>query len=262
MRKLAVLMLCTVFLFFPVVFVNAATIGGAQTQGQNQFSVGINQQIVFDKDLKLKKLFPDSGTKISDSEIDAMNRTQAKISYGILENLDIYTTIGIADLKTEENWLTAAAERGSIAADTKTGAVWGLGLTGVIGPGDDWSMGADLQYLTHRNKYNKGRIDNQTSPGDSEDFSGKMTVKEWQIAPYMAKKIGGFTPYLGLRYSDMRINDKYTASSGDTQEKKEADDNVGIFIGTDYSITDNWKVNLEASFVDDTAISFGTSYRF
>ena len=60
----------------------------------------------------------------------------------------------------------------------------------------------------------------------------------------------------------MRINDKYTASSGDTQEKKEVDDNVGIFIGTDYSITDNWKVNLEASFVDDTAISFGTSYKF
>ncbi|HEO64021.1 MAG TPA: hypothetical protein ENN78_01990 [Candidatus Omnitrophica bacterium] len=260
MRKLIVFVFIGILLI-PVMSVEAASIGGAETQGQGKLSAGIDQEIVFDRDMKLKSMSPDSGTQISNAKFDEMYRTDAKISYGVFDNLDIYIKLGVADFKTEEEWINTTPNNGTIKDKTKNAFMYGAGLKGTILLEDDWLFGADIQYLRHRNKYN-GRIDNQTSPADSEDISGKMTVQEWHVAPYIAKKLDNFIPYLGVKYSDVRIKDKYDTSSGSMEEKREADDNVGIFIGTDYTINDNWKFNLEGRFIDETAMSLGVACNF
>lgn len=41
-----------------------------------------------------------------------------------------------------------------------------------------------------------------------------------------------------------------------------ADNNVGVFIGSDYNITKNLSVNVEGRFIDETAMSIGATYKF
>jgi len=87
-------------------------------------------------------------------------------------------------------------------------------------------------------------------------------VQEWHIAPYIAKKLGNFVPYLGVRYSDLRQNYKVVLEDESSKIKFKADDNFGVFVGTDFKITDTWKLNLEGRFVDETAMSLGATYKF
>ena len=67
-------------------------------------------------------------------------------------------------------------------------------------------------------------------------------------------------PYLGIKYSDLEI--KATVDDEDTEIKLKADDNIGVFLGTDYKINDAWSLNIEARFIDETAMSFSAMYRF
>ncbi len=260
MRKL-ICFFCISVLFVPLMNVHAAMIGAAQTQGQSKISFALEQDIVFDRDMKIISISPDVGTVISDMKFDEMYRTDIKVSYGLLENLDAYIKLGIADFKMSENWRSTTPEVGTIKDKAKNDLLWGLGLKGTMQLEDDWLLGIDTQYLSHRNKF-EGQINNISSPADSEDYSGKMKIKEWHVAPYVAKKFDNLIPYLGIKYSDLRIKNEFSTSSNDTEEKRKAEDNFGIFVGTDYKIDDDWKLNIEGRFLDETAMSLGASCKF
>jgi hypothetical protein len=106
MKRLILLSLITL-LCLPVA-VYAASIGGAETQGQGKFAIGLDQEFVFDRDMKKKTLdfeedVTDGGviTEFSGQislkpEIDKMYRTMVKASYGVFDNLDVYVKLGTA----------------------------------------------------------------------------------------------------------------------------------------------------------------------
>jgi len=256
MKKLIVLSLAALFCLPLSSY--AASIGGTETQGQGKLAIGLDQEILFDRDMKVKSMEPNSGAE-NNVNIDNEYRTVVKASYGVLDNLDIYVKLGTADFETKNNW-SDPADTGTIKNKTKNAFAYGMGIKGTYSLKNDWLIGADLQYLTHKNKY-KGSLINETSPASSEDFSGKMNVQEWQAAPYIAKKIENFVPYIGVKYSDLRIEDKFTLSVGDIKSKMKASDNVGVFLGTDYKLGKNWKLNMEGRFIDETAMSFGATYK-
>jgi outer membrane protein W len=241
----------------------AASIGGAETQGKGKFAIGLDQEFVFDRDMKFDKASwgeLDSGETVK-VEIDSMYRTMVKASYGVLDNLDVYVKLGTADFKMTDVW-TETGEEWHDTAKGKNAFAYGFGAKGTYELKDGWFVGADVQYLRHKNKYSGSGYD-ALDPADTDSWHGKMTFQEWQVAPYIAKKIGNFVPYLGVKYSDLRIKEKSVDDDGDEDTIKwKADDNVGVFVGTDYKIADNWKLNLEGRFVDETAMSVGATYRF
>lgn len=67
-----------------------------------------------------------------------------------------------------------------------------------------------------------------------------------------------FTPYVGMTYSDLRMNHK----DEDVTVKFKADDNFGVFTGIGYKITDNLFLNAEGRFVNETAMSVARAYKF
>ncbi len=262
MKKFIFLSLITL-LCLPLA-VYAASIGGAETQGQGKFGIGLDQEFVFDRDIKFDKaswgeLDPDETVKI---EIDSMYRTMVKASYGLLDNLDIYVKLGATDFKMTNVW-TEPGEEWHDTWKGKNAFAYGFGAKGSYELKDDWFIGADLQYLRHKNKYSGSGYDT-LDPTHTDSWHGTATFQEWQIAPYIAKKIGNFVPYLGVKYSDLRIKATAIADDDDDEDwiKCKADDNVGVFVGTDYKIADNWKLNLEGRFVDETAMSLGATYKF
>lgn len=314
MRKLILLSLITL-LCLPVI-VYAASIGGAETQGQGKFSIGMDQEFVFDKDMKdltlgdaedydyTRNILIDGvptdldliggisafKTKIN---IDNMSRSLIKLSYGVLDHLDIFVRLGEANFKDKVKG--EASDSGTfndpisgnsgtyagIVEDIgtfkgKSAFAWGLGAKGVYPLENDWFLGVQAQYLRHRNSLkNKmtekesgtfevtagpdiGTTGTYASAEEEMLWNAKVTVQEWQIAPYVAKKLGNFVPYFGVKYSDQRSNYK----DEDTKIKIKADDNFGVFLGTDYKIGKNFSLNIEGRFIDETAMTVGATYRF
>lgn len=256
----------------------ASSIGGAETQGKGKVGIGLDQEFVFDRDMKLKDGWwweldsGDTGERAK-TEIDSAYRTMVKASYGVLDNLDIYVKLGTADFKSTSN-ITTKYPDGSYDIDTiktkgNNAFAYGFGAKGTYNLKNDWIIGCDAQYLRHTNNY-KG-VDtwteydangNVTDPYSEDTFKGKVTFQEWHIAPYIAKKLGNFVPYLGVRYSDLRQNYKVVLEDEGSKMKFKADDNVGVFVGTDYKLGESWKINLEGRFIDETAMSLGATYKF
>ncbi len=314
MKKLILLSLITL-LCLPVA-VYAASMGGVETQGQGKFAIGMDQEFGFDRDYKdvvtdegytedftifvpgpegdveipVEGIVSDYKVKIN---LDNMSRSLVKLSYGVLDHLDIFATLGEANFKSkfkgERTYgftFGVPDEDGSgtyagILEDTgtfkgKSAFAWGLGAKGVIPFENGWFLGMQAQYLTHKNtvkisgtEKESGTLTGIDLNGDpiSETFgsdeetitaTGKATVQEWQIAPYVAKKLGNFIPYFGVKYSDQRMNYK----DEDGKLKIKAADNFGLFLGTDYKIGKNFSLNIEGRFIDETAMSLGATYRF
>jgi opacity protein-like surface antigen len=259
MRKFLILILVAVLLLSPAILY-AASIGGAETQGQGKFSIGIDQEFVFSRDMKHDKtdwLTP--GRELKDIEIKKMYRTMGKISYGVINNLDIYAKLGAADFDAKAKQYSNGVYNRTYDLDGKYAFAYGFGLKGTHNYEDGWLVGIDLQFLSHRNNY-KGTVIYKDGSEEPDKWSGKITSYEWQVAPYVAKKISNFTPYVGGKYSDIRIKEKNP--NGDWWTRCKAKDNFGIFIGMDMNIMKHFNLNVEGRFIDETAMSVGLSYRF
>lgn len=252
----------------------ASSIGGAETQGQGKFGIGLDQEFIFDRDMKLKSeegLDPGDANEGMKSEIDNMYRTMVKASYGVLDNLDIYVKLGTADFKSKNNCTHTEADgdwekqNDKIKGDNTF--AYGFGAKGTYNLKDDWILGCDIQYLRHKNDFKGTRHYGENGqgwdPDDEDSIKGDVTFQEWHIAPYIATKIANFVPYLGIKYSDLRLKQKTEFEDENVEKRKlKANDNFGVFVGTDYKIADNWKLNLEGRFVDETAMSVGATYKF
>lgn len=279
MKKLFVLTL--MFLLCLSLASYAASIGGAETQGKGKFSIGVDQEFVFDKDGKDVTRVVTDGTVTEDwkikTEVDKMYRTMVEASYGLLDNLDVYVRLGTAKPdykeKVDGTWTDSAGvppeDKGTFTGTAKykgdNAFAYGFGMKGTYDLKNDWLVGCDVQYLRHKNDYKASSSlvvydDNGAQIfEEAGEWKGKTTFYEWHVAPYVAKKLGNFVPYLGVRYSDARLEDK---DEWGTKTKIKADNNVGVFLGTDYKLGDSWKINLEGRFIDETAMSFGATYRF
>lgn len=314
MKKLILLSLALLLCLPLAVF--AASMGGVETQGQGKFAIGMDQEIGFDKDYK--DLITDEGYSYEGElyingepldppvfvvgtasdykdkiNLDSMSRSLVKLSYGVLDHLDIFATLGEANFKAKvkgERTLSGTwATEDPAKSGTYTGILeetgtfkgqsafaWGLGAKGVIPFENGWFLGMQAQYLTHKNTLKckmteteslthttiEGEVPGETGTdtwtGEERTWNGKATVQEWQIAPYVAKKLGNFIPYFGVKYSDQRLQYK----DEDVKMKIKAADNFGVFLGTDFKLGDKLSLNLEGRFIDETAMSVGATYKF
>lgn len=258
-RQKLVLLGLTVLLCSPLA-AYAASIGDPQTQGQFKFGIGLDQEFMFKRDLKFKSSsveFP-SGVEVTNSEIKNMYRTMIKGSFGIFDFLDVYVKLGTAKSKGKMDWEFEGVTFESDKLKTKWGFAYGGGLKGAYTFKNGLIIGGDLQYLRHKRKADTTATDEAT--GEEEKFKVKTTFQEWQVAPYVGMKFGNLTPYLGVKYSDVRVKIK-DEEEGDWVKFK-ADKNVGPFVGINYKIIENLKLNLEGRFIDESALSLGLTYKF
>ncbi|MGE4357537.1 MAG: hypothetical protein AB7E08_03150, partial [Candidatus Omnitrophota bacterium] len=212
------------------------------------------------------------GAEIKDVKIDKGYQAVLKTSYGILDNLDVYVKLGVADYTLEEDEYRSGTKYLTSENDTDIRPVYGIGLKGVYHLNEssgysgyrfqsnwlnDWIIGCDLQYLRSEHK-----TKTTTTTGLSTKYK-KVVIQEWHIAPYIAKQFNNFIPYLGIRYSDMRVSQKEPEDTADWTDnnKYEADKNFGIFLGTDYIAGENLNLNFEGRFLDETAGSFAVNWK-
>ncbi len=260
MKKLILLGLVA-FICLPIA-AYAASIGGAETQGKGKIGVGFDSAFIFGRDLKSKSGTLANGAEVKDIEVTKGYEEMVKVSYGLLDWLDVYAKLGAAKYDSEDNVYVSGVKGYSDKSKAEMGFAWGLGLKAAYPLKNNWLVGCDLQYLmsSHDNKINETNL--TTGAVVSTTYKSNV-IQEWHIAPYLGYKFGNLVPYLGVRYSDLRAKTKKPSDAGWADNlKSAADNNVGVFVGTDYKIGEHWKLNLEGRFVDEMAMSVGATYRF
>ena len=274
MRKILIYVL--IILLSSPAYSFAISIGGAETTGRGKFSIGLDSEYIFKRDFK-KRVF-DTGPiginyELTPEAYDNFRET-VKISYGLLDFLDIYVKVGLEAKptfhQTIDGYIPGFGNLFLAAKPTLNGGnafVYGLGLKGAYTFPMDWIVGCDAQYIRYRSRYESwGNYSIQVIGPIDNLIRGTITYSEWHVAPYIGKKIWNFVPYVGARYSRAELRDKIE-NMGDNipfaqGAKYHAKHNIGYFTGLDYHLSDNWRLNIEGRFVDELAMSTGINYKF
>lgn len=275
----------------------AATVGNiAETQGAlGKFSLGLEYDGVFDRDMKYgsgslsetdlgvtgTESLPTPGDSIDDMAVDS-DRVFLKGTLGLHPNVDIFAKLGMAGA----NWEWKYKEPGEQYKDEFEGDgdfAWGVGAKVKIfeTPGGLRFLG-DAQYLSYKvdgdiksagKDVEQDTLEDLQSKDPNATFSAdsETEIKEWQVALYVNQTFGNFSPYAGVKYSECDVDFEFKGSgqvegtpySLEIEGDAEADDNIGIFLGTDiYVIPNQLSINIEGRFLDETAGTIGVNYRF
>ncbi len=251
----------------------AAGINGAKTSGKGKFSIGADQEFLFDRNMNTG-MYDNGDTEFkADFEV---SRTMLKAAFGILDNVDIYAKVGVADFKGDSNvkyfddaWV-GGVDIGKWKQNGETAPAYGVGMKWAQALTSGILIGADVQYLQHKNDF-KGTESWDAYDGSgvwqyamAQSLNGNMLFQEWQAALYVAKEMGAFVPYAGVKYSDLRTQIKMEFEGYPSQYKynSQADKHVGVFVGSNYELNKTWALGLEGRFVDETAMSLSVVAKF
>lgn len=271
------------------------------TLGQGKVSVGVEGGFVFDKDMEIdsaEMTWKDASGAVDDvDDTDAIksvtgginyeeDSVHAKVAYGVLDKLDIYAKLGMAK-GTIDNTLNYPGDDLSYILEEDGGFSWALGVKGVLYEflngvriGGSAEFGMRKNDVTGYADLNGTRYgpeeyliaDDWFTGATSATYSAEEESTMWEIALSISKQFGQALPYVGLKYADRKIETSSTFTGldgsgtvvGSMEEKYtfKPEDTIGIFVGTDYNVTENLTLNVEGKFVNETAIAFGASYKF
>jgi opacity protein-like surface antigen len=238
----------------------SAPVGGPPTGGLN---ISLGQDFVVDRNMKPTPVSIETitidGTQ-PDCKIRHMYRTMLQVGYGLFDFLEVYVKLGGAGFK----FRTDVEDQfgfpvGDAVVHTKMGFAYGGGVKAAYefkdGGAKGLVVGADAQYLRHTQRYHAMIIDD-TGP-DSD--SGKMTLQEWQIGPFVGYRIMNFLPYVGMKYSHVWLH----VSGGGENNTFKADDHFGGFVGLTYDIIPRkLMLNVEGRFIDEYGINANVIFKF
>ena len=187
-------------------------------------------------------------------------RTMLQVGYGLFDFLEVYVKLGGAGFKFRTDIEdTLGNPVGDAVVHTKMGFAYGGGVKAAYefkdGPVKGLLVGADAQYLRHRQRYHVMTMDD-VGP---DSGSGNVTLQEWQIGPFVGYRIMNFLPYVGMKYSQVTLN----FSGGGENNKFKANDHIGGFVGLTYDIIPRkLMLNVEGRFIDETGFNCNVIYKF
>jgi hypothetical protein len=148
-------------------------------------------------------------------------RTMLQVGYGLFDFLEVYVKLGGAGFKfrtdIEDQF---GSPVGDAVIHTNMGFAYGGGVKATYefkdGPVKGLFIGADAQVLRHAQRFHAMTLDNNVGPSST---SGEVTLTEWQIGPFVGYRVMNFLPYVGVKYSDVRL--KFTGGGMNTRFRAE-----------------------------------------
>lgn len=209
---------------------------------------------VFNMDI-IPKEIPDevSIEKMGDTELFS---NMASLGLIILKRLEVYGYLGTS--KENIDW-TSKIPFTSEKLDVKSHFAFSVGAKAIMLQFGSTVFSLDFQYFTLPSTEKLiPRIVNIYMPIPI----GKQYLKmnEWQIAGGVASKIGPFTPYIGGKYSHVRLKVKSTEGIPDLVFRRRH--NYGMFVGASLNFSFLMSATFEARLFDETAISAAVNMVF
>lgn len=98
-------------------------------------------------------------------------------------------------------------------------------------------------------------IDDDEEEARSTGDTLKERWEEWDTSIAFRKNCGAFTPYIGTRISWVEVKAKHISTIDNFDGRLKADDNIGVFIGTDIDVSKCGKLE-NISFAKDLSANF------
>lgn len=258
-----------VALFFFTTTSFATSEGAPIPPDQGKYSLGLEYNRIFVKDLKPK----DFGSYRS-MKIDGSNQVYVVPSYGVYQSerfkVGVLGKVGIADLKIKSEDPVSVIEK----IDYDMGFLWGLGSKASYRFENNLTMSLGVQFNAWYSDLDQVNYNGRLA--DSITKRASATVSEFQAAILFStifRQPGNenvsYTPYIGPSFSEMKIDtgtiSYATASSGRTgiQTGASADQHVGVIVGVDVlTVSDTLRINAELRLIIETAFSLSVHYKF
>lgn len=178
-----------------------------------------------------------------------------------LERLDFYTILGSS--RTRSEWrFDNQGDTQRVELETGYDFLWGIGLRGLLFEWGCASLGLGGRY-EHAN-YDPVWL---TVNGTVESATGThLRWREWQIDLDLSYKIDIFSPYLGVKYSNVQAKagtfQTIIANGGSGSNAFTNRTPVGVFIGCSLTTGRYFMLNVEGRLVDEEAVTISGDVRF
>ncbi|MFH1460774.1 MAG: autotransporter outer membrane beta-barrel domain-containing protein [Candidatus Omnitrophota bacterium] len=241
--------------------VYAASIGGSwDIVEQGKFGISMVGDYISEKEFDVPS-YSGPGTALTELKFKNCRDFGVKLSYGVLENLNIYLKGGFSEKEIKTTW----ADASKTDLEVNNGTFFGIGGKYAYWFDQDYLVAIDAQYIQHPDKSVDTVRENGitasaiTSAGDIKYYEFKAAFifgKNFELSPDL-----NLLPYLGLSYDKFNLRtdtinysvsgNGYTLSPMDLDEEK----NLGFILGSDLKISENVKFNVEGRFSSETAFS-------
>ena len=198
----------------------------------------------------------------SDNEAE-LNAVSAKISLDYKDRMSIYTTLG----QTSDAMLTERSGSNTYKYFFEDSFVWSVGITAKLYTFEDIGLDVigDASYRD-ASEMEVDELDINGTRYSKSQFTAGSSIEadweEWQVALGVSKKFDQFTPYAGIKYSDVDAKGRATVSGTTYDTSAEADQNVGIFVGATVEALDGLTFDIQGRFIDETAFTLSANYKF
>ena len=268
MLKTAVISALTLFLSAATSF--ALSEGSAVSPDQGKFSVGLEYNRIFDKDLSPK----DNGAYRA-MHVESSDQVYVVPAYGVYQTerfkVGVLGKAGIANLKIEGEDAVSNIEK----IDYDMGFLWGLGGKAAYTFENNLILTVGAQYNEWYSDLDQANYRGQLATTFIKRASA--TVSDFQAAILFStifKQPGredvSYIPYIGPSVSAFNLNTgtvTYLTTGGlsrnNIQTGAHGDQHVGLILGLDVlTVSDTLRLNAELRFIVETALSLSIHYKF
>lgn len=180
----------------------------------------------------------------------------------IVDRFDIYTVLGSSRSCGDWRFIDAAGDVHQIEVETHYEFLWGVGARAIL-----FEWGAVTLGTGGRYENCCSRPSWLTNNGANVDVNRtKVNWHSWQIDLDVSYRIELLTPYIGAKYSNVKVDlgnfDTSIAANGSGTNHFKNSNPVGVFIGCSLSTGEYFMLNVEGRLIDEEAVTISGDVRF
>lgn len=183
------------------------------------------------------------------------------VTFNIENRVDLFAILGSSRANGDWRFVDPLQNVYRIELETNYDFLWGIGVRGILyeDEGICLDMGGRFEQCSCEPSW-------LTSNGVPQAVSHSMLFwREWQIDLDLSYEIDIFAPYIGVKYSNVRVElngfDESISAKGNSNHFKNRVP-LGIFIGCGLSSSKYFMLNVEGRLIDETAVTVSGDIRF
>ncbi len=180
------------------------------------------------------------------------------VTIGVADRVELYSTLGALSSDFHQR------PRPGTTVKFKTNDQWAWSIGGrvILAYWGDIQLGVDAKYFCYSPEVDHLRVNASTVHGSGAGFH----YREWQVGAGVSYRSTLFCPYAGVKYSNVRskfyhlnaIQAIYPHKHFTLENKYP----MGLFIGLGLCLKKGFDLNAEARFLDETAVTVSSDFRF
>lgn len=212
----------------------------------------------FVSDARLKQTVESSGRVDNYSQ----NNNSGTFTLNILDRIDIYGVFGSSRTCAEWRFSDQDDSIHNAELETFNEFLWAVGGRAILFEWNHCDLGFGGRYSKNRNQPSWLTVDGVNVP-----VRGAQVIwREWQLNFDLSYHIDLFTPYLGIKYSNLKSHlTEFTTSISNSGQPQNTFKNrvpVGLYLGCGLTNRKYFMLNLEARLVDEEAVTVSGDLRF